>query len=551
MKQIIFSSEEKKIFKNIINIEDDFKHNKQKKFLSKKKINKFNKDIDKFYEIIKPVLFNHFNNYHQISLDKKKIEILLGFFIRKLITILYEKWLTIEYFKKQKNKKFYYQKLIVKYPFSNCYDDNFFFELFKTPLWNYLIYQEIIDFRNLSNFQKIKNNIKKKEIHIDNNKVEIIDIFKMSINKIYLYLLKKKDYFFYCTGLTKFNEILLNYKYNSLPIFLFPVKNSYYSNKKLSKRNFNFPFNKRNEFINFFYEFYEKFSPSIYYEDIKKSFFYGDFDLDNKNIYTSIGHYYDLDFKKNLAWSSNYKLHIIQHGADGFFLKIWTGMFKHDLKISDNYLAFTKNVSKLKKVLNFKTFKKKIIHRNYENLSKIIVVLPPLKKAFTQLDTGNIGRTKIDENLIKLINFMREKKIKFKIKFFNQNDLSEFQIKNKKINLSINEISNKSIKNSKNSFFVLTYFGTPVYELLNYNKPFVVLENEYFKSHYNSDFESKIKLMIKNKILNFKVSEIIMHLKKDFTEVSEWWNQNQLLSLRLKLSKTFANGFKKTIIDIN
>ena len=118
---------------------------------------------------------------------------MLGFFIRKLITILYEKWLTIEYFKKQKNKKFYYQKLIVKYPFSNCYDDNFFFELFKIPLWNYLIYHEIVDFRNLSNFQKIKDNIKKKEIHIDNNKVEIIDIFKMSINKIYLYLLKKKN----------------------------------------------------------------------------------------------------------------------------------------------------------------------------------------------------------------------------------------------------------------------------------------------------------------------------------------------------------------------
>ena len=225
-------------------------------------------------------------------------------------------------------------------------------------------------------------------------------------------------------------------------------------------------------------------------------------------------------------------------------------MFKHDLKISDNYLAYTKNVSKIKKISNFKISEKKIVYKNNENLSKIIVVLPPLKKTFTQLDAINIGRTKTDKNLIELINFMRRKKIKFKIKFFNQNDLNAFQLENKEIRLSFEEISNQSIKNVKNSFFVLTYFGTPVYELLNYNKPFVILENEYFKSHYNTDFNNEIKLMKKNKILNFKVSEILMHLERDFTEVNKWWNQKKLLSLRSKLIQIFANGFKNTIIDI-
>jgi hypothetical protein len=549
MKQIIFSLEEKKIFKNIINIDDDLMYEKQKKFLNKKKINNFNKDIDKYYEIIKPVLFNHFKNYHQISLDKDKIEILIGFFIRRLIIILYEKWLTIEYFKKKRNEKFYYQKLIVKYPFSNCYDDNFFFNLLKKPLWNYLVYQEIINFRKPKNFVCIKNKIKKKKILIDKYTLRNRDLFKMGINKFFLYLLKKKDFFFYCTGLTKLNEIFLNLKYNGLPIFLFPIKNRFYSNANYPERNFNFPL-KKNEFINFFYKFYEKFAPSIYYEDIKKPFFYDNFDLDNKSVYTSIGHFYDLDFKRNLAWSSNYKLNILQHGADGFFLKIWTDMFKHDLKISDNYLAYTKNVSKIKKISNFKIFKKKIIHKNYENLSKIIVVLPPSKKTFTQLDTGSLGRTKTDENLIEMINFMRKKKIKFKIKFFNQNDLSAFQLKNEEIKLSFEEISNQNVKNVKNSFIVLTYFGTPVYELLNYNKPFVILENEYFKSNYNTDFNNEINLMKKNKILNFKVSEILMHLERDFTEVNKWWNQKKLLSLRSKLIQIFANGFKNRIIDI-
>jgi hypothetical protein len=549
MKQIIFSLEENKIYKNSINIEDDLMHEKQKKFLSKKKIKNFNKDIDKYYEIIKPVLFNHFKNYHQISLDKDKIEILIGFFIRRLIAILYEKWLTVEYFKKKKKEKFFYQKLIIKCPFRNCYDDNFFFELFKIPLWNYLVYQEIINFRKPNNFVSIKNRIKKKEIIIDNKEVRNNNFLKMNINKFFLYLLKKKDFFFYCTGLTKLNEIFLNLKYNGLPIFLFPIKNGFYSNSNYPERNFNFPL-KKNEFINFFYKFYEKFSPSIYYEDIKKSFFYGDFNLDNKSIYTSIGHYYDVDFKRNLTWSSNYKLNILQHGADGFFLNIWTDMFKHDLKIADNYLAYTKNVSKIEKISNFKISEKKIAYKNDENLSKIIVVVPPLKKTFTQLDATNIGRTKIDENLIELIYFMRRKRIKFKIKFFNQNDLSAFQIKNKKIKLSLEEISDQSIKNLKNSFFILAYFGTPVYELLNYNKPFVILENEYFKSYYNIDYNNEIKLMKKNKILNFKVSEILMHLEKDFTEINQWWNQKKLLSLRSKLIQIFANGFKNSIIDI-
>ena len=79
-------------------------------------------------------------------------------------------------------------------------------------------------------------------------------------------------------------------------------------------------------------------------------------------------------------------------------------MFKHDLKISDNYLAYTKNVSKINKISNFKISEKKIVYKNHENLSKIIVVLPPLKKTFTQLDAINIGPTKTDKNLIELIN---------------------------------------------------------------------------------------------------------------------------------------------------
>ena len=56
--------------------------------------------------------------------------------------------------------------------------------------------------------------------------------------------------------------------------------------------------------------------------------------------------------------------------------------------------------------------------------------------------------------------------------------------------------------------------------------------------------------MKKNKILNFKVSEILMHLERDFTEVNKWWNQKKLLSLRSKLIQIFANGFKNRIIDI-
>lgn len=128
--------------------------------------------------------------------------------------------------------------------------------------------------------------------------------------------------------------------------------------------------------------------------------------------------------------------------------------------------------------------------------------------------------------------------------------MSAFQLKNEEIKLSFEEISNQNVKNVKNSFIVLTYFGTPVYELLNYNKPFVILENEYFKSNHNTDFNNEINLMKKNKILNFKVSEILMHLERDFTEVNKWWNQKKLLSLRSKLIQIFANGFKNRIIDI-
>ena len=61
-----------------------------------------------------------------------------------------------------------------------------FFELFKNPLWNYLVYQEIISFRKPKNFVCIKSKIKKKkEILIDKNIVKNIDLFKTGVNKFF------------------------------------------------------------------------------------------------------------------------------------------------------------------------------------------------------------------------------------------------------------------------------------------------------------------------------------------------------------------------------
>ena len=205
-----------------------------------------NKRTKKYYIEIKKKIYSHFKFYHKKNYSEKNLDILLGDFLYRFVNNLYERWLTVDGIIKK--GKFSYQDIDVK--IDPNYDLNFFYDLFNKPAWNYLIYKEICEQKSTVNKKifKIKKNKKKITINLKKKNNNFI---RKLINNFFYILLKKKRFIFYCTGFTKINEIILNLKYNKLPLFLIPEYNNYYL-KNFTRLNLNVYSDTKDPFLIFF-----------------------------------------------------------------------------------------------------------------------------------------------------------------------------------------------------------------------------------------------------------------------------------------------------------
>jgi putative transferase (TIGR04331 family) len=494
-------------------------------------------NVKKYHIEIKKKIYSHFKFYHKKKYSKKNLDILLGDYLSRLTNNLYERWLTIDSIIKK--GKFSYQDIDVK--IDPNYDLNFFYELFNKPAWNYLIYKEICEHKSTINKKIFKIKKNKKKITL-NSKHKNSSFIRKLINNFFYILLKKKKFIFYCTGFSKINEIILNLKYNNLPLFLIPESNSYYL-KNFTRLKLNIYSNSKDPFLIFFFNFYNKYAPSILYENfnvLKKR----KFKLNNKEIFTSIGHYYDMNFRYNIFSAKNKKINFIQHGGDNFFCRLPSEMFLNDYKICNKYYSFTKNLPKLKKIFKLKSifnFKKKFVKNKLNNF---LIIMPPYKKYFTQLYSNQYEINSIRHSVLKLISGFRDRNINFKIKFFNNQCFTDFNF-----DLNKEEICDYQIHESKSDFFILTYFGTTFYELLSKNRPFVFLKNQGFDTSYQKSFKSIL--------LNAQKENIILDQQKNyflfnnnFQIFEDWWSYKTVEKSKEQLRRVFCGNYYNSINDI-
>jgi putative transferase (TIGR04331 family) len=522
-----------------------------------KNFNKFVSDLDNYYtEIINEVilalkkknLFSQFDNF--------QVEFLFGFFLKKLITPLYERWVCIDSFLQENDETYFVENIEFETKNFNSYDSHTFFKFFgDNDEWNYKIYKEIIQFTKTKKIKFFQTSRKQKSSF---KEIKYIESWRTKINKFLFKLFNKSNHLSYLTYMNRVNEIKLNFKTSKIPCYILPTKISYCNiNKFYERKIFDDQKNTKINFKFFFLNFFEKYAPSIFFEDF--DFFYKknkDINFEGKTILTSIGHYHDFNFLLNIFKTKNIDLNIIQHGSDNIFLKFFSEFLSIDLKFAKKYFVYTKNlqhnISNLR-YLNSISSTSLIKKKKVKNIKGFTIVTPPLKSYRTQINSNFFGKNFdfLRNSILELENYFSKNNINYKIKpAIYDNDKSDLEnilkidiLKNIKCKISVG-------KNTQNRIFILTYIGTPVFELVKKNIPFIIFANKKQIGNHVS-YDPLLDNLKKKNILFYNFEDLKFFLDNHPTDdLNDWWNKESTNTAKREISNTLCKAwYDKKLIN--
>ena len=525
-----------------------------------KNFNKFISDLDYYYqEIFKEILssFKKKGLFNQFS--DSQIEFFFSFFLKKLITPLYERWILINSFIQDNDQTYFVENIEFETKDFNSYDTNTFFSFFgNNDEWNYKIYKEIIKFTKTKKIKFFHTSRKEKSSF---KELKYFESWRTNLNRFLFKLFNKATCISYLTYLNRINEIKLNFKKSKIPCFIIPTHISYCNINKFHERKIfnNYEADQPN-FKNFFLKFFENFAPSIFFEDF--DFFYKkniNICFEGKTIFTSIGHYQDFNFLLNIFKTKKINLNILQHGGDDIFLKFHSEFLSSDIKFAKNYFVYTKNIKR--NIPNLKylnssastNFNQRKVTKNIEGFT---IVTPPIKNYRTQIFSNFFGENFyfLREAILKLEDYFKHNAINYKIKpaFYNNNksDLENVLkidiLENRKSKIPIN-------KSYQNKFFILTYIGTPVFELIKKNVPFVILANKKQICNHES-YNQLLDNLSKNDILFYNFEDLKFFLDNhSLIELKDWWNSDLTNTIKIEIINTLCEAWfdKKIIKNFN
>ena len=155
---------------------------------------------------------------------------------------------------------------------------------------------------------------------------------------------------------------------------------------------------------------------------------------------------------------------------------------------------------------------------------------------------------------MKLEDYFKHNAINYKIKpaFYNNNksDLENVLkidiLENRKSKIPIN-------KSYQNKFFILTYIGTPVFELIKKNVPFVILANKKQICNHES-YNQLLDNLSKNDILFYNFEDLKFFLDNhSLIELKDWWNSDLTNTIKIEIINTLCEAWfdKKIIKNFN
>ncbi len=522
----------KKIF--LDKIENYLEKKKEKDYLS------FTKIYNLKYKSLRREVLNEYtkklNLIHSTNYKPIEWQIIIGPWLDKSLSI----YLFYNYFFREKKFNFFFKNYGGKYKLYIPKDYNEFLKLVnKKEFYLYFI-------------ACLKFNIPKT---VDVNEIKISTKFNWK-----LYILKFTNLF------VKNPVYLSNSRFGNKNLFrlflyslfkIIPIPNLYnnlsinYLRKKSILRNkFNKSFDKKNKNYDIF-RVLNNILPKFYLEYFENLNIFGLSMIKKpKKIYTDSTYIDDELLKIQLANWKNKKFKKLIIGQHGGNYKLYKSEYlgANENEISDIYIDWRLNKKGLLKNLTSirlnSYYEKNKIYLNSKKKYAACLVMRPLRKSnfqsvFTELFLYK-KRVKEISDFLKLVNYNLV--IKYYPEFRYPDQLSIKEV-SKEFNYPLKKIKINKDVIFKSNLIIFDYISTMLFEILAFNKPFLLIldEKKHSLSKYGNEFIKDLK-KINLHFSNYK--ELRVFLNKN-NNINKWWlykkRQQKIKILKKKYGNTNYN----------
>ena len=529
---------------------------------------KYENFIVKFSEIL--------NEIHGLSWSVKAWKMLIGPWLRRYLTFLYDRIGTIN-------------TLYNSYDIKSCAEIdrslmdlklNDFHDLglkYHKEDYNIIIYTYILKkldkenkiIFNKVNFQnqiKTDKNIKNKEFSFKETLKSFL--FSKNNNFLFSFFIKKNDYYIHSVYLKdKFELLKLNLKLKNFP-YIRPMEiKALEGNKfdKILRNKFQDKIKQKLDLNNgdlhneVIIELIYYMFPMCYLENFKinrikskKNFQY----FNPKVILDSTGYHKDELFKFWLAEiiQKNTKYILFQHGGYYENFKFKDDFLGHELDISDKYISWgwnrkSHNVSSVGVPISFQ---KKLSKKDNNVVNFILRPVADYFKNFsTSANPSKNSEFYINDIINIANNIDKSKKLRFFLHPTPQNILKGF----KERGYPFSDYLKKRINNTNIEFFrggyqiqkyinttdmnICTYLGTPYNQAISADIPCLLFHNEMYEP-LNEEYRHVYNSMIKSKLMHSSPITLANQINDEDHLISDWWNQKDTFVAKDLFCANFA-----------
>jgi putative transferase (TIGR04331 family) len=523
--------------------------------LKKKSLSKYFRYTNKIYNYYLNKISIKLNESHEVQYSKDYWRIIIGPWLFRFISIVYDRVRSIESAKK--NKILYvkinnYSKK--DYEFNDIID---FHNNVASDKWNNLIYHQIIktlEYFPIKKFTSIKEN-KKKNKKTPNQKLNFI--ISKFIN-LFCFLIKKNDIFFINTYFG--NKILF---FLQLCLLQFPyianeeLRLKFYNRKRVISWNKK---EKKNKIIYLLDRLIPDHIPKIYLEGYKKTLKFIDaisWPKKPKFIYSSNSFYNDDIFNIYLAEKKRkYKTKFIsgQHGGL-YFTSKYNFFQKLQFDISDLFLTWgPKNMLSNKYVPMFNFLNNKKI--NFTKKGRLLFIDYELSRFPCGIGITNFIQIKQLQSLEDRFDFL--KKINSRIlnlttiKMYTQ----DFGWKTKERYESRGIICNFT-KRDDSLFKLLTQsricvsnFNSTVYlQTLNINFPTIIFFNKNIEL-MNKEFLLALNNLKDAGVVFYTPEEAANQVNLVWDSIDDWWNSKKVQNSVTIFCNKYSKRSEQKLVDL-
>ncbi len=548
----------------------NYKFSESVLFSNKERIYSFN-ECDQIYKSILDDLFLKLNKHHNIKWTRRSWEILIGFWLRKFVYIIYFKFNNLNNILKRKNID---KVCLSKIKNNNLasHESTSIQDLSIDSDWSWILYSKIFEYLDTNKikvdyFENEKKNFYENQTlfeKLNKNKKKLKHKLLASYNFLTNKLLSENRNFIVGTYLPQIEEKKLELLFGQIPTFYTPPKIEYsFANYNLRQK---ISLNKncliKEKIVR---DLLLSYLPTFVLENfqvLKTTVEKHNYPKNPKFIFTSNIFQSDEAFKFYLAnmISSNksIKYFVGQHG-NSYFTRI-DNNYSNEVLTCDYFISWGNKNKDDKKIINLFNLKLPKNSRK-KNTNKIVIVFRSLGYQTVPYDRWKEGKEELlmaktfikyfDKNFYKNIHLRLHGSFKHRYKSFVQNYLNDISNFKK----DFEEYSYEKVIDDAR-LVIFTYDATGFLENLVSNKPSISLyPNIYI--HLNEDCKKYYKNLKDAKIIFDNPKEMYDHINDIWPNIDDWWNnqktQNEIKNF-LKFFSASPNQsplrlIKKNIIE--